>query len=167
MRVLGIDPSLQSTGFGIIESKGSELIPVAHGIIKPASKASFHHKLDEIRSEIENLIDSFEPEEVSIENPFFARNVKTAFILGQVRGAVLVGVAGRKRNLFEYSALEIKKSVTGYGQAGKDQVQIMVRSLLNLEDDPIPLDASDALAAAICHLNTRMFQISFEEKREP
>ena len=163
MRVLGIDPSLQSTGFGIIESDGDRTAPVAYGIIKPTARFPFFKKLNEIRSEIESLIRTYAPDEAAIENPFFAQNVKTALLLGQVRGAVLVAIAGTDCGFHEYSALEIKKAVTGYGQADKEQVQLMVRTLLGLEDDRIPLDASDALAAAICHLNTRLSQLKVEE----
>lgn len=163
MRVLGIDPSLQSTGFGIIESKGDSFQALVYGIIKPERQSAFHQRLNEIRAELENIIDRFSPEEVAIENPFYARNVRTAISLGQVRGAVLVAVASKNCQLFEYSALEIKKAVTGFGQAEKDQVQRMVKILLNLEDDRMPFDASDALAAAICHLNHRLFSTKIEE----
>ncbi len=160
MRVLGIDPSLQSTGFGIIESDGAEPRPIAFGIIRPSPGLPLHRKLHEIKTEIERLIQTYAPDETAVENPFLSRNVKTAMLLGQVRGAILVAVAGQACGFSEYSALEIKKAVTGYGQAEKDQVAAMVRTLLGLADDtPIPLDASDALAAAICHLNTRLYQI--------
>jgi crossover junction endodeoxyribonuclease RuvC len=162
MRVLGIDPSLQSTGFGIIENDEDRAKPVAYGIIKPTARLPFFKKLDEIRREIEQLIRSYEPDEAAIENAFYAQNVKTAMLLGQVRGAVLVGIAGSSCGFHEYSALEIKKAVTGYGQADKEQVQTMVKALLGLEDDRIPLDASDALAAAICHLNSRLYQLKVE-----
>ena len=162
MRVLGIDPSLQSTGFGIVESDGSRLTPVAFGVIKPAPQAALHLKLNEIRTEVEKIIVAYAPDEAAIENPFYARNIKTALLLGQVRGAVLVAIAASGCGFFEYSALEIKKAVTGYGQADKEQVMTMVRSLLDLEDDRIPLDASDALAAAICHLNNRLYQVKVE-----
>jgi crossover junction endodeoxyribonuclease RuvC len=163
MRVLGIDPSLQSTGFGIIESQGGRTTPVAYGVIKPTARLPFFKKLAEIRGEIETLIRTYGPDEAAIENPFFAQNVKTALLLGQVRGAVLVAIAGTDCGFHEYSALEIKKAVTGYGQADKEQVQLMVRALLDLEDDRIPLDASDALAAAICHLNARLSHLKVEE----
>jgi len=159
MRVLGIDPSLQSTGFGIVEDAGGRLLPVAYGVIKPAGRHPLHMKLAEIKTEIEKIIHAYGPGEVVVENPFYAQNMKTALLLGQVRGAVLVAVAGTGCGLAEYSALEIKKAVTGYGQADKEQVMTMVRSLLGLEDDRMPLDASDALAAAICHLNTRLVQL--------
>lgn len=158
MRILGIDPSLRSTGFGVVEHVQNSTIPVVYGIIKPSPKLPFHGRLNEIRTEIENVILSFSPEEVAIENPFYAQNVRTALSLGQVRGAVLVAVASRNLELFEYSALEIKKAVTGYGQADKNQIRTMIKTLLNLEDDALSLDASDALAAALCHINVRLFQ---------
>ena len=164
MRVLGIDPSLQSTGFGIVEEKDGRLCPIAFGVIKPTAKLPLHLKLAEIKSEIEEIIRTYGPAEASIENAFYAQNMKTALLLGQVRGAILVAVAATGRGLAEYSALEIKKAVTGYGQADKEQVLTMVRSLLGLDDDSIPLDASDALAAAICHLNARQFQLKVDDK---
>jgi len=166
MRVLGLDPSLQSTGFGLVENEGDKFQAIVYGIIKPQRQAEFHHRLNEIRTELERLIERFEPDEVAIENPFYARNVRTAISLGQVRGAVLVALASRNCQLYEYSALEIKKAVTGYGQAEKDQVQRMVKILLNLEDDSMPLDASDALAAAICHLNNRRLELRLEENQK-
>jgi len=162
MRVLGIDPSLQSTGFGIVEEAGGGARPVAYGVIKPTAGLPFFKKLAEIRAEIEKIIRDYGPDEAAIENPFYARNVKTAILLGQVRGAVLVGIAATDCGFHEYSALEIKKAVTGYGQAEKEQVQTMVKALLGLDDDGLPLDASDALAAAICHLNARLTRLKTE-----
>jgi|WetSurSiteA1Bulk_404760.scaffolds.fasta_scaffold50840_1 crossover junction endodeoxyribonuclease RuvC len=164
MRVLGIDPSLRSTGFGIVEEDSGRLVPVAYGVIKPTAKLPLHLKLAEIKTELEELIRTYGPAEAAIENPFYAQNMKTALLLGQVRGAVLVAVAATGCGLAEYSALEIKKAVTGYGQADKEQVLTMVRALLGLDDDRVPLDASDALAAAICHLNARLYQIKIDDK---
>lgn len=163
MRVLGIDPSLQSTGFGVVEETGTGYIPVVYGIVKPSPKLPFPSRLNEIRTELEKVMASYSPDEVAIENAFYAQNVRTALSLGQVRGAVLVAVAAQARELFEYSALEIKKAVTGYGQADKNQVRVMVKTLLDIEDDTLSLDASDALAAAICHLNSRIFHRKLEE----
>jgi crossover junction endodeoxyribonuclease RuvC len=162
MRVLGIDPSLRSTGFGVVEAEANRYLPVVFGIIRPAA-APLHHQLEEIRTEVAKLIAGYAPEEVVVESPFFARNARTAFVLGQVRGAVLAAVAASGRPLFEYSPLEIKKAVTGYGHADKGQVQTMVRALLNLADDALSNDASDALAATICHLNARLFNARLEE----
>lgn len=167
MRVLGIDPSLRSTGFGIVEERGGALSPVAYGVIKPSAKRPLHLQLAEIKAELETLIRDYGPAEVSIENAFYAQNQKTALILGQVRGAVLVAVAGTGCALAEYSALEIKKAVTGYGQADKEQVLTMVCSLLAIDDQGLPLDASDALAAAICHLNARQLRAKIEDEDAP
>jgi len=156
MRVLGIDPSLQSTGFGVLEYHAGAYVPVVYGIITTDPKQPLFRRLNEIRTEIDRIIVGQAPEEIAIENPFFARNARTALTLGQVRGAILTAVASRDRELFEYSALEIKKAVTGYGGAGKEQVRTMVRALLNLADDALSFDAADALAAAVCHLNARL-----------
>jgi crossover junction endodeoxyribonuclease RuvC len=165
MRVLGIDPSSQSTGFGLIEGSGESITVLAYGTIKPGRDLTLAHKINDIRTRVEELIAAHTPEEVAIENPFYARNVRTALTLGQVRGAILVAVASRDRPLFEYSALEIKKAVTGYGQAEKEQVARMVRTLLGLGEAPLEEDASDALAAAVCHLHSRLFQKSVEEAK--
>jgi crossover junction endodeoxyribonuclease RuvC len=157
MRVLGLDPSLRSTGYGVIELIENRYAVQAYGTIKTRRADELPVKLLGIKSAIDGLIDRHSPEEVAVENPFYARNIKTALILGQVRGAALVAVAGRGLPLFEYSPLEIKKAVTSYGQAEKDQVNAMVRTLLGIEE-AVEEDASDALACAFCHLNTRMFQ---------
>jgi crossover junction endodeoxyribonuclease RuvC len=163
MRVLGIDPSLRSTGFGVIEYNGTTYVPVVYGIVKPSPGLPFPDRLNEIRTEIEKVITAFAPDEAAIENAFYAQNVRTALSLGQVRGAILVSLASQSLRLFEYSALEIKKAVTGYGRADKEQVRTMVKTLLNLADDALSLDASDALATGICHLNSRIFFSKLED----
>jgi crossover junction endodeoxyribonuclease RuvC len=157
MKVLGIDPSLKATGYGIIEQNSSGLKVIKYGVIKSSQKAPLPHKLYEIKKELDSIIKTFNPDEVAIENLFYARNVKTAITLGQVRGAALIAVASNKCPLYEYSALEIKKAVTGYGRADKNQVQDMVKTLLHLQKEKVEEDASDALAAAFCHLNSRTF----------
>ncbi len=158
MRVLGIDPSIQSTGFGIIEYSENTYTVLNSGVIKPGSRQFFHQKINEIKSRLEDIIRTYKPDEVAIENPFYAQNIKTAITLGQVRGAALVAVASHNCSLYEYSPLEIKKAVTGYGQADKNQVRTMVKTLLNIKDKKLEIDASDALATAFCHINTRIFQ---------
>ena len=163
MRVLGIDTSVQSTGFGIIEYAGNSYSILKYGAIKPPRRLPLLHKINMIRNSLEEIISQHEPEEVAIENPFYAQNIKTAITLGQVRGAVLVAVASHKCPLFEYSALEIKKAVTGYGRADKAQVKTMIKTLLNIEDSHLGSDAADALAAAFCHLNSRMFHDKIEK----
>ena len=163
MRVLGIDPSVQSTGFGIIEFSKNSYSVLEFGAIKPSRQLPFLQKINMIRNRLEEIISIHKPEEVAIENPFYAQNVKTAITLGQVRGAVLVAVASQNCLLFEYSALEIKKAVTGYGRADKAQVKTMIKTLLNMQDSDLGSDAADALAAAFCHVNTRMFQEKVEK----
>jgi crossover junction endodeoxyribonuclease RuvC len=166
MRVLGIDPSIQSTGFGIIEYSNNTYTVINCGVIKPSRRKLFHHKINEIKSRLDELIAEFEPDEVAIENPFYAQNIKTALTLGQVRGATLVAVASHNCSLYEYSPLEIKKAVTGYGQADKNQVRMMVQTLLKVKDKMLETDASDALATAYCHLNSRIFHQKIKESKE-
>ena len=163
MRVLGIDPSIQSTGFGVIEYAQNNYTVLSYGVIKPSRRLVFHQKINEIKIHIENLIETYKPEEVAIENLFYAQNIKTAITLGQVRGATLVAVASHDCSLYEYSPLEIKKAVTGYGQADKNQVKIMIKTLLNIQDEKLATDASDALAAAFCHLNSKIFKEKIKE----
>ena len=165
MRVLGLDPSSQSTGFGIIEFSNDLYKVLEYGTIKPQRRQLFQEKLNTIKLAVERLIDRHKPEEVAIENPFYAQNIKTAITLGQVRGAVLVAIAGRGVALFEYSPLEIKKAVTGYGQADKNQVKVMVKALLHLDEADLEEDASDALACGFCQLNTRLYQKNIEESK--
>jgi crossover junction endodeoxyribonuclease RuvC len=169
MRVLGIDPSVQSTGFGIIEFSQNSYSVLAFGAIKPSRQLPFLQKINSIRNRLEEIISTHKPEEVAIENPFYAQNVKTAITLGQVRGAVLVAVASQNCPLYEYSALEIKKAVCGYGRADKEQVKTMIKTLLNLQEKDLGTDAADALAAAFCHLNTQMFrqQVNTAERKQP
>ncbi|MBM3294756.1 MAG: crossover junction endodeoxyribonuclease RuvC [Candidatus Aminicenantes bacterium] len=165
MRVLGIDPSSAATGYGLLESRDGEPAVLAYGTIKPSRRSPLQLKLLEIKTEIERLIAEHRPDEIAVENPFYARNIRTALTLGQVRGAVLVAVAAAGIPLFEYSPLEIKKAVTGYGQAEKGQVGTMIRALLRVDDDGMEEDAADALACALCHHNTRLFQKKIEDSR--
>jgi crossover junction endodeoxyribonuclease RuvC len=163
MIVLGIDPSVKSTGFGIIEYSDNNYTVLNYGCIKSTRSLPFHDKLNNIRSRLEDLIKTHRPDEVAIENPFYALNINTAITLGQVRGATLVAIASQKKPLFEYSPLEVKKAVTGYGQADKNQMITMIKALLAIEDDKLETDAADALAVAFCHVNTRSFHSQFFE----
>jgi crossover junction endodeoxyribonuclease RuvC len=166
MRILGIDPSLSSTGYGVIDFDDAGFQALKHGVIRTSSRTSFPERITWIKQKIDELMQAYSPDEVAIENLFYARNVKTAIILGQVRGAVLVSVTGNKCPVFEYSPLEIKKAVTGYGQADKNQVKDMITTLLRLEEKNIPDDASDALAAAFCHMNCRVYQLKTKSPKK-
>ncbi|MBN1222347.1 MAG: crossover junction endodeoxyribonuclease RuvC [Candidatus Aminicenantes bacterium] len=160
MKVLGLDPSVKSTGYGIIDYSDDRYSVVVYGCISPKASMPFYCKMNEIRIKVEELIHTYQPDEVAIENPFYAQNIKTAITLGQVRGATLVAIASCELPLSEYSPLEIKKAVTGYGRADKYQVITMVKALLQIQDESLNSDAADALATAFCHINTRTSPLS-------
>jgi crossover junction endodeoxyribonuclease RuvC len=153
MRVMGVDPGSATTGYGVIESDGRryELIEYA-GIRAPAGLA-FAERLLVISKKLEEVIQRLTPQAYAVEETFHAVNVKSALKLAHVRGVVLLAAARAGVDVFEYSPLEIKSALVGYGRAEKEQVQQMVRLLLKLKEPPRPLDASDALAVAICHAN--------------
>jgi crossover junction endodeoxyribonuclease RuvC len=155
--ILGIDPGSIHTGWGVVESVGSELRHIAHGTISPVHSLALGARLSEIRHGLQHVIERHRPGAASLEKVFFARNVQSALKLGQARGVALLTIAENPLALAEYSATEIKIAVVGYGQATKEQVQKMVSALLGLRG-PIVADAADALAAAICHIHRRAFQ---------
>jgi len=163
MRVLGIDPGSKTTGYGVLEEKENNFQVLTCGIIKARANQPLPQKLNEIRLGISFILDRYSPEEVAIENPFYARNIKTALTLGQVQGAILVAVASHGCPLYEYSPREIKKAVTGYGQAEKAQVMAMVKALFHLQEIELAPDASDALAVALCHLSHRQTRLNLEK----
>lgn len=151
MRILGIDPGSESTGYGIIESDGSEHHSVTYGAVKTDPGRPFHERLLEIYQELCAILRDQQVEAMAVEEVFYAANVQSALKLGHARGVALLAAAGRALPVFEYSPLEIKNSIVGYGRAEKGQVQAMVRFLLKLPEIPTPDDAADALAVAICH----------------
>ena len=151
MKILGIDPGLTRTGFGIIDVDGESLRLIDYGIIKPKSSDKLERRLLTIFNDMSSIIKKYSPTVISIEDVFYGKNVKSALLLGQARGAAMLSAASSKITIFEYSAKKIKQSVTGNGNANKDQVKFMVASILNIKNLDIPLDASDALAIALCH----------------
>jgi crossover junction endodeoxyribonuclease RuvC len=158
MRILGIDPGSQATGFGAIDSDGHHHALVEHGVIRTPASHSFPQKLHFIHQRLVEVLDRSRPGEVVVENLFYATNVKSALRLGHVRGvAILAGVA-RGLPVFEYSPLEVKQAVVGYGRADKQQVQKMVALLLGLPAPPEPDDVTDALAVALCHAHRMRYQ---------
>ena len=152
-RVLGIDPGSRVTGYGVIDVAGSHLRYVASGSIR-TTKGEFPERLGEIYDGVLSLIQAHAPHEVAVEEVFLARNANSALKLGQARGAALAAVVSNELKVSEYAARRVKQAVTGTGGATKQQVQHMVRVLLNLDREPAS-DAADALAIAICHINTR------------
>lgn len=155
VRVLGIDPGSESMGYGIVDTDGRKHRLVAVGAIRAPRHASFPARLLNIDTRLTSLIEQYAPHVCSIEETFYAVNVKTALKLGHVRGVAIVVAARAKLSIFEYSPASIKSALVGYGRAEKAQVGEMVRLLLNLREVPEPHDASDALAAAICHIHNQ------------
>jgi len=151
MRVLGIDCGTERTGWGVIDSDGRRHRVVGHGVIRTLPRDPLEIRLAEIAAALRSVIRRHEPEAVAVEEVFFSQNVKTALKLAHVRGVALLAVAEAGVRLGEYSPLEVKTSVVGYGRAGKHQVQLMVRSLAQLTEEIESEDAADALAVAICH----------------
>lgn len=150
MRILGIDPGTGILGFGIIDSLNSKLGLVDAGVIRTPVKQEDSERLFTIYHELEELIEEFRPDVLSVEKLFFIRNITTAMSVSQARGVVLLLGKQKKLQLHEYTPLQIKQAVTGYGKADKKQIQEMVKVILGLKDIPKPDDAADALAAAIC-----------------
>ena len=151
MRVLGIDCGSERTGYGVVDSDGLRHRMVAAGVIKTNPKWPFERRLLEIAGGLRDLIREHHPELAAVEGVFYAVNAKSALKLAHVRGVALLVIAEAGLGLAEYSPLEVKMSVVGFGRAEKSQVQMMVRSLLGLAQAIESLDASDALAVAICH----------------
>jgi len=156
MLVLGLDPGLATTGYGIVrESASGELSAVEYGTIVTSARQALPQRLLELDRQLGRLIVTHQPDVVAVEQMFFGRNVTTALVVGQARGVAILNAARAGLPVFEYKPVEVKQAITGYGNAGKPQVQEMVRMLLNLDRVPRPDDAADAIAVAICHLHTQ------------
>ena len=151
MIILGIDPGLAKTGCGIIKSRGGKVTCLTHGVITTRAKSPLSQRLKTIYDGIRELCREYRPEVAAVESIFFAANVKTAVAVAQARGVAILATEESGLALEEYSPLQIKQAVVGYGKATKKQVQEMVRLLLSLDKIPRPDHAADALAVAICH----------------
>jgi crossover junction endodeoxyribonuclease RuvC len=160
LRILGIDPGSLATGYGAIETDGERHRLITQGVIRTPPGLPFPRKLQLIHERVVEVVEQSAPDQVVVEDLFYATNVKSALRLGHVRGVVLLAGVARGLPLFEYAPLEIKQAVVGYGRADKEQVQRMVALLLGLDRPPEPHDVADALAAALCHAH----QIRFAEK---
>ena len=156
--ILGIDPGIADTGYGVIRAEGSRLTCITYGSIKTASNQDLITRLDILHKELAKIIKKYKPHYAAIEQLFFNKNVKTALVVGQARGVALLTLKQNKLPVFEYTPAQVKSAVTAYGQASKLQVQKMVKLILNLSVLPRPDDAADALAIAICALNCRLCQ---------
>ena len=152
--VLGIDPGLASMGYGVISYDGVKARPVDYGGLYTPAGMPLPQRLLNLFEGVEELITRHKPDDIAVEELFFARNVTTAITVGEARGAALVAMRKYTQNLYEYTPMQIKQAVVGYGKADKKQVQQMVKLLLSLEEVPSPDDAADALALAICHAHS-------------
>ncbi len=155
MRILGIDPGTALVGWAVIEEKNGQILPVAFGHISTSQKKSDESRLLEISRDLENIIKKYKPKEAAVEKLFFFKNQKTIIEIGQSRGAILLTLEQKSVSIANYTPLQVKQSVTGYGKAEKKQVQLMVKNILKLKSVPKPDDTADAIAIAICHLNSR------------
>jgi crossover junction endodeoxyribonuclease RuvC len=159
IRVLGIDPGTATIGWAIVSQHKGKVIPVSYGCINTSFKKTTSKRLKEIAEDLEKIIDKFKPQEAAVEDIFFFKNLKTVIKVSQAKGAILLTLEKHNLKIFEYTPLQLKQAITGYGRAEKKQVQLMVKNILKLKNIPRPDDASDALAIAICHINSRKVKL--------
>lgn len=154
MLTLGIDPGTATTGFGLVTEKDGQLVFVDYGVIKTSSQEDSQTRLRQIYAAVKKLVAEHKPGAIAVEKLFFGVNTKTAMAVGQARGMTLLAAAEAGIQVAEYTPLEVKMALTGYGRADKNQIQQMVKTLLKLSLVPKPDDAADALAIAICHVHS-------------
>ena len=151
--ILGIDPGLAATGYGLIQYSGSRFRHISHGAIRTSARDSIGRRLLKIHEELQHILKTFSPTEAGVETIFFARNSKSAMPVAQARGVILFTLAELDISFAEYTPLEVKHAVIGHGKADKRQIQEAIKILLNLTDIPKPEHGADALAVAFCHAN--------------
>ncbi len=154
MLVLGIDPGTALCGYGLVRADGDEMSLVAYGAVSTPSKMPLAERLLQIHRELRELIAEHHPESAAVEKLFFSKNTRTALAVGHARGVVLLSAAEAGLPVYEYTPNEVKQAIVGYGGADKNQMQQMVRMLLHLDFVPEPDDAADAVAIAICHIQS-------------
>jgi len=164
MRVLGIDPGLATVGYGLVEKHGEAFQAIDYGYISTPAELDLAQRLLIIFRSVQLLISRFSPDVLAMERLFFCKNTGTALQVGEARGAVFTAAAEKALPVSEYTPLQVKQAVAGYGRAGKKQVQQMVCLLLKLPGAPRPDDTADALAVALCHLQSSRWQQLVEEK---
>ena len=157
MRVLSVDPGLGITGFSIMDTKRNQTHLSAYGTIKPKSKDTLPKRLNYLFEEMNKILDQFSPDVMAIEDAFYSKNVKSAMILGQARGSLILAAAQADIPIHEFAPRKVKMSVCGNGAASKVQVSYMVTQILKLKEPPKPLDVSDAMAVGLCYINQAKF----------
>jgi crossover junction endodeoxyribonuclease RuvC len=151
MKILGIDPGYAILGYGIVEMKGGRFTALCYGAVSTDAGTALPERLKYLYAELMDVIARHDPDAASVEELFFNSNAKTALLVGQARGAAVLACVNSGLAIYEYTPLQIKQGLTGYGRADKAQMQTMVKTILRLDETPKPDDAADALAAAICH----------------
>ncbi|WP_099203014.1 crossover junction endodeoxyribonuclease RuvC [Miniphocaeibacter massiliensis] len=164
MIILGIDPGIAIVGYGLIEARGNAVKLLEYGCITTSSKSSLPNRLSFIMQEMRGIIKEFKPNEMAIEELFFNKNVKTAIQVAQARGVEILAGVESALEVYEYTPLQIKQAIVGYGRAEKHQVQEMVKTMLNLNEIPKPDDAADAIAVALCHSFGNKFKDLYKVK---
>jgi len=162
--VLGIDPGYALMGWGVVEAEGSRMKLINYGCIETKAGVPMQNRLRTLQLGIRDLLNIYKPDDVAFEELFFARNVTTALMVGAARGAAIIAAAEYTNNLYEYTPMQIKQAITGYGKADKKQIQQMVKLLLKLDDIPKPDDAADAIACAITHCQAGVAKTQFMMK---
>ncbi|MDO5716735.1 MAG: crossover junction endodeoxyribonuclease RuvC [Tissierellia bacterium] len=161
MRILGLDPGLAILGFGIIDCNGNSYKLVDYGVINTEANSPFPERLQLLYDDLTFLIEKYLPDEVAVEELFYNKNATTAIKVAQARGVQVLTCVNKGLPIYEYTPLQVKQAITGYGRAEKDQVQMMVKNFLNMKEIPKPDDAADALAISICHGFTGRFKEQF------
>lgn len=162
MIIIGVDPGIATVGYGIIECTGNSFKALDYGTIVTSPEELFPNRLQMVYRELSGIIEFYKPEDMAIEELFFNKNVKTAIKVGHARGVEILAGVDHGIGVYEYTPLQIKQAVVGYGRAEKHQVQEMVKLLLSLKEIPKPDDAADALAVALCHGSSLKFKESFK-----
>lgn len=157
MKILGVDPGIATVGYGIVDYTGNKFTFADYGAIITPAKTPLENRLEQIYDELSKVIEYYKIESVAVEELFFNTNIKTAIHVSHARGVILLSSIKSGIKCYEYTPLQIKQAVVGYGRAEKQQVMAMVKMLLNLKQIPKPDDAADALAVAICHAHSMRF----------
>lgn len=164
MRILGIDPGTAIVGWAVLEINSGHTSPIAYGHISTSPTLPLSKRITEISRDLRAISLEHTPDEASIEELFFFKNQKTAMAVSQARGGILLTIEMLGIKIFEYTPLQVKQSLTGYGRAEKRQIQIMVKSILKLTEIPKPDDVADALALALCHANSRKMNTALDHQ---
>lgn len=163
MRVLGLDPGLAITGYGLVEGDGQRLVSLAHGVIRTPAHTPVAQRLVRLHDELSALLARFSPDVAAVEELFLDTNARTAMIVGEARGVLLLTLAQAGVPVAEYTPMQVKQAITGYGGADKHQMQQMITLLLNLAEVPTPDDAADALAISVCYHHSMRWDILLQQ----